>query len=315
MADTAALATLTHRRYDPEQDFPRLVEYHRSAWALTGLTGNWHVGDLNYIVWENWTFASRETQPFYIWADGTGAIQAFALINHHWGAYQLRCHPSIRGSRLLEGLVQWCEEHLCENAINKERIGAMGVDAADQAFAACLQARGYSREGEGNADIVLAHGLDELAVPQVPNGYAIKAIGLDDVEGRAGLARAIWDDWGMWGDAKVTGAQYGDYIQTAFYASGLDWVAVTPEGQFVAAITCGIDPEGRVGTVMDMGTLPDHRRKGLARALMLTALQGLKEAGMKRVLLSTGFDDARQFYQSVGFTLARQAHAYELKTS
>ena len=39
----------------------------------------------------------------------------------------------------------------------------------------------------------------------------------------------------------------------------------------------------------------------------------MKELGMERVLLSTGFDDARQFYQSVGFAIARQAYSYALE--
>ncbi len=254
------------RRYDHPTDFSRLVEYHRSAWAASGLTGNWQVGDLNYITWENTTFASRENHPFFVWQDADGSIIAFALVSHFLGAFQPRCHPRLRTkhtvSPSLSQLVAWCERELLERESAKATIKVHGVDSNDGPYIELLQARGYHGEAEAGCGYILEHPLGALAPALVPAGYLIRRIDEEDIDRRAALAREVWDGWGMWGDAKVTALQYKDFTLTGFYSAGLDLVAVSSVDRFAAAVTCGVDREGHAGTVMDLGTAPDHQRRG-----------------------------------------------------
>jgi ribosomal protein S18 acetylase RimI-like enzyme len=95
----------------------------------------------------------------------------------------------------------------------------------------------------------------------------------------------------------------------------LDLIAVAPDGTFAAYCMCAISEDeyghtGRTdGWTDPIGTRPGFRGRGLARALILTALHGLKARGCERALL--GVDGANapaiQLYESCGYrTLYRK---------
>jgi N-acetylglutamate synthase len=80
---------------------------------------------------------------------------------------------------------------------------------------------------------------------------------------------------------------------------GLSQVAES-DGGIVGAMLCGHD--GRRGVIYRLATDPAHRRRGIARALVEAALQGLKAEGVERAMLFVLKDnaDARAFWESVG---------------
>ena len=115
--------------------------------------------------------------------------------------------------------------------------------------------------------------------------------------------------WRM-GRCKVTDDQYYEFMQTPYYAPGFDFVAASESGDYVAGVTCGIDHKRQTSAVIDVGTCPNRRRRGLARALLLTGLKKMKAAGIRTVYISTGNEDARKLYESVGFTVVVEKQTY-----
>jgi ribosomal protein S18 acetylase RimI-like enzyme len=92
------------------------------------------------------------------------------------------------------------------------------------------------------------------------------------------------------------------------YRPELDQVAVAPDGSFAAFCLCWLDEENRVGNLEPVGTHPDHRRLGLARAVCLAGLRSLRAADADTALVhSVGGSAATRLYESVGFT-ARSRH-------
>jgi len=69
----------------------------------------------------------------------------------------------------------------------------------------------------------------------------------------------------------------------------------------------GLAQSRDVGAVQNVGVHPDHRGLGLGRALVLKALHGFRDAGLRRVGLEVTGENtpAVELYRSVGFRHAR----------
>lgn len=65
----------------------------------------------------------------------------------------------------------------------------------------------------------------------------------------------------------------------------------------------GLTPTPNLGAIQNVGILPEHRRRGLGRALMQRALLGFQQIGLRYVTLevTTGNQAAITLYQSLGF--------------
>ena len=72
----------------------------------------------------------------------------------------------------------------------------------------------------------------------------------------------------------------------------------------------GIARSRIMGAVQNVGVVPAHRGLGLGRALVLKALQGFRDAGLRRVYLEVTAENrpAVELYRSVGFRLMRSMY-------
>lgn len=82
----------------------------------------------------------------------------------------------------------------------------------------------------------------------------------------------------------------------------LHLVAETSGGSFAAFAGLTLDEVNRFATFEPVGTHPDHRRKGLARAVMFEGIRRLQALGTSDVVYvaNWGQSDAGKFYASVG---------------
>ena len=81
-----------------------------------------------------------------------------------------------------------------------------------------------------------------------------------------------------------------------------DTCFVAEDGEVVGVIIAGND--GRRGYIYHTAVSPDHRRKGIAKALVNAALNALRELGINKTALVV-FErnaDGNAFWESVGFT-------------
>lgn len=77
----------------------------------------------------------------------------------------------------------------------------------------------------------------------------------------------------------------------------------------VATIQGLIDPAGH-GAVQNVGVLPEHRGRGIGRALMLKALAGFAAVGVRRVFLEVTArnEPAVRMYRALGFRCTRTTY-------
>ncbi len=74
------------------------------------------------------------------------------------------------------------------------------------------------------------------------------------------------------------------------------------DGELIGAIMVGND--GRRGYIYHTAVHPEHRRKGIAKLLVETALKALKELGINKAALVVfeRNEDGNAFWENIGFT-------------
>ena len=100
------------------------------------------------------------------------------------------------------------------------------------------------------------------------------------------------------------------YSTASFYQEDLDIVAVAPDGKFAAFCTARIDPLSKIAELEPVGTHPDHRKRGLARAVVCESLKCLEKYAPSAVVIlgAAPSEGARRLYESVGFVNEGMLH-------
>lgn len=90
---------------------------------------------------------------------------------------------------------------------------------------------------------------------------------------------------------------------------GLSKVAAE-DGKIVGTLLAGHD--GRRGFFYHMAVLPQHRRKGIAKALVEAALSALADEGIEKTHIFTYFDnyDGQAFWSTLGWEKRNELYAY-----
>jgi len=93
------------------------------------------------------------------------------------------------------------------------------------------------------------------------------------------------------------------FSTASFYQEDLDIVAVDPDGKFAAFCTARIDPLSKIAELEPVGTHPNHRKLGLARAVICENLERLEKYRPSAVVIlgAAPTDGARRLYESMGF--------------
>jgi ribosomal protein S18 acetylase RimI-like enzyme len=148
--------------------------------------------------------------------------------------------------------------------------------------------------------------------PDVPlaAGYEIRPIDLDDAADRRQLV-----------EITHLAFPHATYDERAIDLEGI----MRTEHEYLAAVTddgtfasfCGIwsSPEIAAGQFEPVGTHPDHRRRGLAAAVMSRGLAWMRERGLRSAFVGTGTLNPSNFlYASLGFRVAELYHQWEWST-
>jgi GNAT superfamily N-acetyltransferase len=159
---------------------------------------------------------------------------------------------------------------------------------------------GYSHVADAPWDLMNIRDVRDIEEPSVPAGYHLKTMReVGDMAKRVAVHRAAWEP------STLTQERYAAVMSTWSYREDLDFVVEGPDGSLVASALGWYDEENRVGEFEPVGTRPDHRRKGLARAVMLFGMQRFREIGATRAIVGCRGDDdypvPKLVYESIGF--------------
>ena len=154
------------------------------------------------------------------------------------------------------------------------------------------------RRNDGAWFELLGRGLDDLPEPAVPGGFELRSSrGFAELGARVEVHRAAFHP------SRLTRPKYARVTATWPYREELDLVIEAPSGRLAAFCLAWLDEENAVGELEPVGTHPDFRRRGLARAVCLGALRALRERGAATAVVYAAGGDrgASPLYLALGF--------------
>ncbi|NAS20561.1 GNAT family N-acetyltransferase [Herbidospora sp. NEAU-GS84] len=258
--------------------------------AMQGLTSRlwfpgarWHVGDL---AWGLRQHTGREHEwPTKVWRSN-GQVVA-------WGWAELPGHLNLQAvdEHWAGAVLDWFGEITEPESVV--------VSSAEPHLVRAVEARGFVQM-EGPFFLHLVRDLEDLPEPRAA------CHPVTDVAGRVRAHREAFYP------SRVTEESYRNVQKTPPYRGELDVVADV-DGETAAYCLAWLDDARKAVLIEPVGTVPDHRGKGLARDVCLAALHAARDLGAEIATVSPRGDDAwpipARLYRSIGFAqVARTVH-------
>jgi mycothiol synthase len=250
----------------------------------------------------------------WVWEVGTTVV-ALALPDGPLGEAHLSLAPAYRDGPLLADVLERAEASLSARDAQGRSSLVVWAHVDDERRVELLRERGYAPTGV--AEHVYRRSLTpDVEAPTPPQGYRIRPLGdgLELLERCYASGLAFHD-----GDHAVAVENRDDprwyrRIQHApLYRRDLDLVAVAADGAVAGFVTAWFDDVTRDALLEPVGVVPAHRRRGLGRALVTSALSRVARRGALRAyvggyggaadalygtLLSDGRDDVAAWRRS-----------------
>ncbi len=295
--------SLNRKDYSSPDDFLAMQSLCQRVWPTNP---RWHVGEL---AWSRFAIPGTAcTWRTALWWDGDLPVA--------WGWAELPCDLGLLVDParpvLVPEVLEWFDEvagdgeHTCVAVESESAV----IDA--------LTGAGFSTHTDGSYFRYHTMPLDSVEDPVLPEGFRLRHVESGEAELRARVHRAGWSDFG----SRVSTESYRDVMSAWPYRPELDWMVEAPDGEPVASALGWLDDVNRAGLLEPVGCAPSYRRRGLARAVSLACLRGMRAAGAETAHVNPRGDDAYPvpglLYRSIGFqpgartiTLRRKPRAVE----
>jgi mycothiol synthase len=289
------------RPFQAEKDFWRVRDLLVATYPITPPDFNWDVRrwEGQYFYSPAPTLDPQWTETIHVWETEEGSLVGAAHREGADGAF-IQVHPDYR--YIEEDMIAWAEGHLTESSKDgQQHYVEFFVYDYDSARQRLLGQRGYEKLAEFGVIHRLRFGLGPLPQPVIAGGYTLRTTRPDDMADCRRIAdllnAAFQRDF-------HNAEEFHTFAKNApTYRSDLDLVAAAPDGSFASYVGVPYEEINRAGIFEPVCTHPDHRRKGLAQALMVEALNRLWAIGAVDVTVATGdMDPANRLYDSIGFT-------------
>lgn len=272
---------IVSRDYNLEVDFEKIMQFLRSVYQETGSLQNWfpdrfenscedHVSDIR--IWEE---INDTTSPPH--------HKIVAIANpEELFCYFIQIHPDY--GFLEKEIIQWIESHSVAKKTSsgqEQKLSIVTVDG-NSVREKSLTQLGFKKR----TDRIYGHlRFRPLDLPiedySLPEGFIIRSVnGRSDHEQLARGVRTVFGH-GEWFDADLSER----IRKRTFHVPDLDLVAVAPDGIIAAFCTLRVDPESRITQLEPMGTLPEFRKRGLAKALLAEGFKRLEKYNPKLIYI------------------------------
>lgn len=299
---------VTTRPLDSERDVRLVRDLLVATHPLVPAGWNWEVRRWDGTVFHNadprWEAHVRG--KVQLW-EAAGALVG-AVTTEGGGDAHLQLHPGFR--HLEEEMVAWAEAHLARQVADGRLLSIFVFDD-DADRQAVLSSRGYERGAAGG--VTRRQRMAEGSLPPrpvLPAPYVLRTVRADDLEDCGRVADLLNAAFGRTFHSAV---EFQNFTRMApCYRADLDLVAAAPDGTLAAYVGIAWDDLNRHATFEPVCAHPDHRRHGLARALMEEGLHRLASLGAVDVTVETGDQlAANELYDSLGFEEVRRGQWWQ----
>jgi ribosomal protein S18 acetylase RimI-like enzyme len=243
-----------------------------------------------------------------------GQVQGFVWSND--GGFDMLVRPDRRA--LEQTMIEWALATLPgEGPAGEAKQIEVNCFDGDEERAARLRAAGFV---PGEAYYIFNdHSLaGALPLATLPPGYRLRSFaGEDEIEDRVTVHRTAFHP------SKMTVAKHRKVMTMPLYRQALDLVIEAPvdapsrnspdpeTGEpatcFAAYTIVWFDPVNRLGLFEPVGTHPQHRRKGLGRALLAAGMRELQALGASMAYINSNNADSQgaKLYRAAGFSIEK----------
>jgi mycothiol synthase len=228
-----------------------------------------------------------------LWFTDRGRIVAAALSE---GGPQIHPHVAPEVGDVLDEVVAWAEAAAA--AVGDDRV-LLTVWEHDEATRRVANARGYERTEGWETLRALDFGGALLPRPVTPREYLMRST-RDDPADHAAIADLLNAAFGR---TFHTAVEYATFTQFApSFRRETDLVMEAPDGTLAAYAAVCWDSVNQRATFEPVCTHPHHRRRGLARALMLEGMHRAADLGAVVIDVASGSaDPADALYKTLPF--------------
>jgi len=261
-----------------------------------------HPGDIAW--WVGWPPkpVERLAEEFLLWEEH-GEVVGFAAFLPDEGDVSVFMSPPVEHT---EAAVDFEEQALAWASRGDAPV--RWIELEDETVAVeRWRERGYRPTDEAYLNLTVA--LDN-AVDTRDADDRVRPVGEEDVEGRASITHAAFDNPEPLAEYA---AEYAAFRASPAYPHGWDLLLRDADGRAAACCIAWRDPVSRAGTFEPVATHPELHRRGFGRALLLDGLRRFAAAGMTWVIVGVDVDNpgAEALYRSVGFEPDRVLRVYE----
>lgn len=172
-----------------------------------------------------------------------------------------------------------------------------------------LEGRGYRR---ARSWLTMVHPLRE-APPRLPEHDGVRVIAPSDDERDATRLAHLAAFADHWGSAPISAERWSSWWSSHTSRRDLSTVALDEEGAVIAYVIASEDRPGVLHIAL-VGTRPEARGRGLARAVIARTLRAADEAGYTSAELEVDADSltgATRLYEALGFVQEHVFATYE----
>jgi ribosomal protein S18 acetylase RimI-like enzyme len=260
-----------------------------------------HPGDIAW--WVGWPPrpVERLAEMFLLWEEGDEVV-GFAALMHDEGELSVFVSPALTDT---EAAVDF--EGAAEAWASRGDTFVRWTEFEDETAAVTRWCdRGYLPTGVDTLNLTRA--LDDMTDDGAADDR-IRAVGDDDVEGRASITHAAFGSPKPFADYA---ADYAVFRASPAYPHDWDLLLRDENGRAAACCIAWPDHVSRAGTFEPVATHPEFHRRGFGRALLQDGLHRFAAAGMTFAIVGVETDNlgAEALYRSVGFRPDRVLRAY-----
>ena len=290
---------------------PELVNSEATFGELAWNWGKGHAGD--GATWPRRLWWSGGEPVAWSWARLPHRVRrSDGSVKDVTGAYlTYQVHPDHAG--LVDEVIDWYDG----TAADLERT--VMPSAADEFALKRWAAHGYATDlaalgDAGSWTQLNQRDLTDVEQPLLPDGFRFRTAD------EAGPAAAVQAHLDAWAPSTYTAEGYQGVRRTAGYRGDLHLLVEAPDGTMAASTIMWLDEANRTAEFEPVGTHPDYRRRGLARAMLLHGMHRARAAGATRMTVACmgapGRPQARELYYGLGFReLSRDAPLIKTATA
>ncbi|MBI1922642.1 GNAT family N-acetyltransferase [Candidatus Poribacteria bacterium] len=228
-----------------------------------------------------------------LWENPVGQLMGFAIMDMGAGHLMFEATPQATGDDVEAQIIAWGEARVKRASRERGKPITLQSGCSEDNTERIALLEGHGFVVQEDRTLSLIRPLNEpIPAPQLPAGFVIRHLeGEHEVEALVALHRAAFGTENMTVEHRIA------MMRVPEYEPALDLIAVAPDGTFAAYCMCHISREenaltGRADGYTDpVATHPAFQRRGMAKALLLTGLDLLRQRSMETARLGTSSEN------------------------